>query len=435
MPADPATIAALRSRLASLGGAVALHPARRAEPPPPEERAADLGFIREGSVVRRRLEIDLQPFLACAGGCDPAQPAGLLRLARILGPGAPDPPWCGRRGTSIGVLDIETLGLRGSGVFAFLIGLARLRGSTLEMDQLLLLDPAEEAAQLQAVMAQIAEHRLWLTYNGRTFDIPMLAARATVNRLDPDALVPRLHCDLLAPTRRLFRDRLGACTLRQAESQLLGMVREDDVPGFEAPARYRAWLHGAPAEVMHGVIEHNQLDLCATAVLAARLCAHVGGRPVQPIHPADRYNLALHLQRGGRPEEAGELLQAAWQAGAEPWSRRAGHRLARLWARLEDRGDDAVEVWSELHRREPGDLRAARALAIALERRGDLAGALAVCDRVEALRSGLDARFWERWRGGGSDGAAEWSRRRLRLERRRARRRPVLPLGLAASGR
>src|SRR4029077_653668 len=114
------------------------------------------------------------------------------------------PSWSGE---GVGVLDIETIGLHGSGVIAFLVALGVQRGGVLEAEQYLLLDVDGEAAMLAAIATTMGAHRLWLTYNGRSFDIPVLAARCTINRLDPAGVHPRLHGDLLGPVRRLFRDR------------------------------------------------------------------------------------------------------------------------------------------------------------------------------------------------------------------------------------
>jgi uncharacterized protein YprB with RNaseH-like and TPR domain len=417
--------AALRDRLSALGGlvtAAALQPRPRREPPPEPpgtaERAAELGFepmaMASGGAWVRRISIDLAPFLERAGGVAPASPAGLVRLTHR----DPEPgPW---RDSDIRILDIETLGLRGSGVVAFLVGIGRPRGDHLDVDQLLLTDLGDEAALLDAV-ATLAGGRLLVTYNGRTFDVPVLVSRCIVNRRPADIVAPAVHCDLLAPVRRLFRDRLGACTLRQAELGLLGLDRGEDVPGFEAPARFRAWLRGAPASVLEGVVRHNEIDVCATAVLAARLVAHAAGALVAPVHPADRYNLGVHLENRGDAGAAIQHLRDSFGVAHPVWSHRAGHRLAR---RLRRDGDAAAAllVWAELRRRHPDDLLAARQVAIARERAGDLAGALAICDEALALLRLREQRRLQLLRHPGLDPELEaWRRREQRLRARQVR--------------
>ena len=425
--AAPGALATLRARLAAMGGLADLSrtldaPARprpRTGPgtaEPAADRARALGFMAEGRVLVRRVSVDLGPFLERAGAPGPASPADLVRLLYRLPADAPAGPFTE---SDAAVLDIETLGLRGSGVVPFLVGVGLPRGAALEIDQYLLADLDGEGAMLDALAVRLASRRILLSYNGRGFDVPVLQARCVLNRRPPEAVAPAIHCDLLAPVRRLFRDRLGACTLRQAELCLLGFDREPDVPGAEAPARFRAWLGGAPSAVLEGVVRHNQLDLCTTVVLGARLAAHVAGRRVEPAHPADRYRLGVHLDAVGMADAAEHHLAAAFQDGTSPWSRHAGHRLARRLQRSE-----RVAVLRELWRRHPDDLAAARGLAIALERAGDLSAALEVCGQAESV---LGA--WAAWRrrlamvaSPGPGQEEEWRRRNGRLRRRRARR-------------
>ncbi len=237
------------------------------------------------------------------------------------------------------MLDIESLGLHGSGVMAFLVGLGIQRAETLDCEQYLLVDPDGEAAMLAAIAARISAHRLWLTYNGRSFDIPVLAARCTINRLDPAGMEPRLHGDLLGPVRRLFRDRLGACTLRHAEMSLLNHHRAHDVPGFEAPARYRSWLRGAPAPVLAGVVEHNLQDIVSTVTVGARLAAHVGGERVRPAacrrrlppRPPPRASRCRRRRRGGAARHGRRRRRALGAPGRPP--PRAGAAASRCHER------------------------------------------------------------------------------------------------------
>jgi uncharacterized protein YprB with RNaseH-like and TPR domain len=412
-----ATITALRARIAAMGGSAVAPRTPRPVTSSANDRAGELGFEAEpataGEVFVRRLSVNLEPFLEAAGLATSPPVADLLAL---LGTPCAEtgPAWVS--GEGVGVLDIESLGLRGSGVMAFLVGLGVQRGDTLHTEQHLLVDPGSEAAMLSAVAATIGRHRLWLTYNGRTFDVPVLTARCTINRLDPSAVQPRLHGDVLGPVRRLFRDRLGACTLRHAEMSLLNHHRIDDIPGAEAPARYRAWLRGAPAAVLAGVVEHNLQDLVSTVVLAARLTAHVSGRRVDPAHHADSYHLARHLAHRGVADLAEAELRSTVAAGVDPWARQASHRLASA---LQRRGEmtEALAIWSRLHHSDPRDLRAARGYAIRLERCGRHQDALDVCLRVGRVRIEMGS-WWPRLRGVVPTAELEWERRERRLRHR-----------------
>ncbi|HEV7466449.1 MAG TPA: ribonuclease H-like domain-containing protein [Candidatus Dormibacteraeota bacterium] len=432
-----AAVAALRERLARLGGGVPTAPrprvARDAETVAERraEGARQGGFepqeVGGGIAWVRRVSVDLGPFLERAGASGPVTAAQLVRLT-LGDPGPHRPRW---DASSAAVLDLETLGLRGSGVLAFLAGIGVPRGDRLEVDQVLLVDPAAERSALLAALARLAGRRVLVSYNGRSFDVPALRSRLVVNRLDPAALEAGMHCDVLAPVRRLFRDRLGACTLGRAERDLLGLERHGEVPGSEAPARYQAWLRGAGWGVLEGVVVHNQLDLCATMVLAARVAAHLEGRLVAPVHPADRYRLAVHLERSGVAESVDEHLRATVAGARGPWDRQAAHALA---TRLRRRGGaaeaEAAEIWGRLWRSRPSDLRAARALAVSLERLQRHAEALAVAEGSLELCARLEGWRLAAVRGAPVGGwVADWERRCRRLRGRLVAQSP--PPGLA----
>ena len=404
-----ATVRLLRERIAALGGVpVGPRPVRKLPPAPSaEERVATLGFVAgpDGTFVLRQ-EVDLRRPLAVAGIGGAATATAVARMCGIDA----DP------GEELGVLDIECLGLRGSGVVAFLVGAAVQRGTTLAVEQYLLVDLAAEEALLRAVATAIRGVPAWLTYNGRTFDVPVLRARCVVARLEPESVEPALHADVLTVTRRLFRDRLGECTLQRAERSILRHERVDDIPGAEAPSRYRAWLNGAPASVFAGVVAHNLQDLVSTAVLAARRAAHVGGDTGAPAHPADGLHRARFLERRGGAGEALTELRRTLDAGVEPWARRAGHRLAQLLQRAGDH-EASLRVWRRLYEADARDLVAARGYAIRLERGGDPEAALGVVRRVWAVRDEVGP-WWPRMRGGGAAADDEWTRRERRLRKR-----------------
>src|SRR5205807_1517458 len=171
------------------------------------------------------------------------------------------------------------------------------------------------------------------------------------------------------------------------------------------------------------------LDLCSTMVVAARLVAHVAARLVEPVHPADRYRLAVHLERCGVQDGVDLHLRDAFAAARRPWDREAGHRLALRLRRHRCGLDEAIGIWSALLGRDPADLRTARALAIALERRGRHREALAVADEAGRRLAALPG--WRRDRLAGAPVAgweADWRRRCDRLRRRCAADVSRLPL-------
>lgn len=214
-------------------------------------RAAQLGFTAEpgtaGVVFVRRRAVAVAP-------AEPAEPTAP--------PGSPPAV----------ALDIEAVSVASGHLAAFLVGLGVLARGEVLLEQLLLAEPAEEVALLLAVAARIRGAEL-VTYNGRGFDMRVLASRCVANGLHPATIEPRRHDDLLGEARRRYRRSLRSCTLQEVEAAVLGLSRDHDVPGREGPARYRAWLRGAPAAVLAGVVAHNEQDVVSTACLAAHLAA------------------------------------------------------------------------------------------------------------------------------------------------------------------
>lgn len=169
--------------------------------------------------------------------------------------------------------DTETTGLAGGvGTRAFMIGAARWRDGVLELRQLYLTALAGEPAMLAAFAAWLPPTAVLVSYNGRSYDAPLLKGRFRLNRL-PCPLEGRGHCDLLYPTRRRYRGHWENCRLATIERQALGVVREDDLPGAEAPAAWLSYLRGVSARPLGRVLEHNAQDLRSLVLLLDHLSA------------------------------------------------------------------------------------------------------------------------------------------------------------------
>ncbi|WP_313928258.1 ribonuclease H-like domain-containing protein [Pseudoxanthomonas sp.] len=157
--------------------------------------------------------------------------------------------------------DTETTGLAGgTGTRAFMIGAADWREGGLRLRQLLLTTLSAETAMLAEFSRWLAPATVLLSYNGKSYDRPLLSTRFTLARL-PDPLRERGHFDLLHPVRRRYRGVWANCRLATAERQLLGVVREDDLPGSEAPAAWLDYLRGGGADKLRRVGQHNAQDL------------------------------------------------------------------------------------------------------------------------------------------------------------------------------
>lgn len=168
--------------------------------------------------------------------------------------------------------DTETTGLAGgTGTRAFMIGAADWHGDGLRVRQLLMTTMAAESAMLDAFSSWLEEKPTVLSsYNGRCYDSPLLKTRYRLARKG-DPITPLDHVDLLFPTRRRYRGTWGNCRLATIERELLRIVREDDLPGSEAPAAWLNYLRGGSARDLRRVCAHNHQDVVTLALLMVRL--------------------------------------------------------------------------------------------------------------------------------------------------------------------
>ncbi|WP_159016870.1 ribonuclease H-like domain-containing protein [Lysobacter profundi] len=179
--------------------------------------------------------------------------------------------------------DTETTGLSGgTGTRAFMIGAADwhhdpLQGDGLRIRQLLITTLAAEPAMLRTFASWLAPHTVLSSYNGRCYDAPLLKTRYRLARLG-DPIGGLDHVDLLFPTRRRYRGSWENCRLATIERELLRIVREDDLPGSEAPAAWLSYLRGGAARNLRRVAAHNHQDVVTLALLLLRLHA---------VHAAD----------------------------------------------------------------------------------------------------------------------------------------------------
>jgi hypothetical protein len=237
-------------------------------------------------------------------------------------------------------LDTETSGLAGgSGTSVFVLGLGRFRDDQLVVRQYLLTAFAGERCLLEAMAGWVDEAAALVSYNGKSFDVPLLATRHRMLGLR-DCLSRRRHVDLLHPTRRAFSTRWEDCRLARAEQRLLGFEREDDLSGAEAPQAWFDWLHHADPGRLPDVLRHNHWDLVSLAALMPAL-AEVHRRPDR--HGADRLALARHYRRIDGEARALSLLTED-RSTLEPAERL---ELADLYRRRGD-WDQACALWREL---------------------------------------------------------------------------------------
>ena len=287
-------------------------------------------------------------------------------------------------------LDTETTGLAGgTGTCAFLIGIGAPQGVQFVVRQYFLRDYPEEKAILVALAKTLEAYDGVITFNGKTFDIPLLETRYALARLKSP--FPRLvHLDLLHPARRLWKLRLENCELQNLEKNVLGIYREGDVDGSDIPAIYFDYLRTGDPKGLASVFYHNTLDIVTLAALSVELARAITDAGEQMLDsPLDLFSLSRILHRAGVAERGVSTCERALAAGLPtPVESHALQHLAAQYKRQGQR-ELAVEVWLELTRRETRfALEALEELAIHYEhRRRDPQTALEFTDAaLERLR-------------------------------------------------
>lgn len=251
-------------------------------------------------------------------------------------------------------IDLETTGLgTAAGTVPFLVGIGTWHEGRLAIRQLMLPDHADEAALLSALRASIAPDAWLVTYNGRSFDWPLLVSRFRLHRREPPAHAG--HLDLLPVARGLWKHRLGNARLATVE-QIAGVRRSDDLPGSLVPERYFSYLRDRRPEPLRAVLVHNRQDVISLGLLLGVMADQLGRRDHWPaLHPGDLAGLARAYRRQQRSEEALACFDAALRrdrprpvpAEALPVLRRMAADRARLLARL-GRREEAGAAWLRL---------------------------------------------------------------------------------------
>ena len=263
--------------------------------------------------------------------------------ASIVAGGAARPPFT--------CVDLETTGLSGgAGTHAFLIGCGRFdEGGGFVTRQYVMTRYADERPMLATVAAELTHTGALVSFNGKSFDAPVLETRYLFHRLEWAAGgLP--HLDVLHPARRFWGTATTSCSLVALEQQVLGAWRQGDVPGFEIPARYFQFVRSGDARPLVAVLEHNRLDLLSLAGLAARLLYLVGAGAKAARDAREALALGAVYGRAGldaRARDAYERAAAPGGASIAEISVAALRALAIL-SRRARRYHEAAACWHRL---------------------------------------------------------------------------------------
>lgn len=160
--------------------------------------------------------------------------------------------------------DTETTGLGGPGTYVFLVGLGYFEDDAFVVRQHFIRSPDEEPAMLQEIAATLPQWPTMTTFNGVSFDLPLLRSRMKANDITMD-LQDSLHCDLLYGARRLWQQQLPNCRLQTLEQHILDFERQGDVPSAQVPGMYFDYLETGDLASLDGVFHHNALDIISLA--------------------------------------------------------------------------------------------------------------------------------------------------------------------------
>src|SRR5580692_780533 len=237
---------------------------------------------------------------------EPARFTPDIRALQLLVPDAPeevaDPEqWI--------FLDTETTGLAGgSGTYAFLVGLAWWEGGGLEVEQLFMRDFSEECSLLSALAERLAERRVLITFNGKSFDWPLLETRYRMSRKIPPP-TPQAHLDFLHPARKLWRLRLGSVRLSELERHVLGWDRGADLLSDLIPRIYLDFIRGGSPERLIPILHHNQMDLRGLAALSSRILSLLSDAEAHGQDGLELFGVSRICEKRGENSRARKLYQ------------------------------------------------------------------------------------------------------------------------------
>lgn len=203
-------------------------------------------------------------------------------------------------------LDTETTGLAGgTGTMAFLVGLGRFTQNGFELTQFLMEDPTEEAALLLEISNYGQDAEGVVTFNGKSFDLPLLRSRYILNRL-PVPFTKCIHLDLLHLSRKIWRLRLPSRALKDLEQEILHIPRsEEEVPGWMIPEIYFNFLRTQDGTQLKNVAYHNAMDIISLAALFLHVSSVLEGESeLVDIDPVDLYSIGRIFESVGDLDQA-----------------------------------------------------------------------------------------------------------------------------------
>ncbi|MGI6706978.1 MAG: ribonuclease H-like domain-containing protein [Clostridia bacterium] len=280
-------------------------------------------------------------------------------------------------------IDTETTGLSGgTGTVAFLVGIGYFRNDQFHIHQLFMRDYSEEFFLLQKLGEIFREYELLISFNGKSFDIPLLDSRFIMHRLR-EYQKDFSHMDLLHLSRRIWKLRLDSCSLKSLEHHILHVERAKDIPSAEIPGRYFSFLESGDMALIEDVLIHNQYDILSLVFLLGEI-VHYYTNPMSGKYSQDLYSLGRIYEKAGQTGRAIECYQKADELGM---GGRAKSSLSLLYKKNRS-FKKAAQIWREMIEAGQGGTMPYFELAKYLEHHvRDFNGALEhTCKAIEYIR-------------------------------------------------
>ncbi len=289
-------------------------------------------------------------------------------------------------------LDVETTGLAGgTGTVAFLVGLGYMEEGTFCVDQCFMRDFDDEPGMLEYVCERLKPTEILLTYNGKSFDVPLLHARFIQNRLRAPLDRAR-HIDLLHAVRRIWKMRLADCSLGNVEREILGLTRHGDIPSEEIPEIWLEYVRTRDARKLDRVFYHHRMDIVSLVTLTAHLSRSIGLAQESGLeHGKDQLSLVRLLFRQRAYPQVVETGKRLLETQPEAPIRGACMELMGLALKRMGDWEEMEKVWKSVLITATDPLLAYHELAKLYEHRmRNLSDAESIC--VQALQY-LDTRI------------------------------------------
>jgi uncharacterized protein len=196
-------------------------------------------------------------------------------------------------------IDTETTGLSGgTGTIAFLVGVGYFTKDCFRLDQCIMRDFDDEEPMLQYLAELFDKHETLVSYNGKSFDLPLLRTRFIQNRI-PFREASLKHLDLVHAARRFWKRRLKDCSLGNVEREILSIHREGDVPSYLIPQLWFNYLEQQDARPLEGVIYHHEMDILSLVSLTAWMSQCLDAPPGQGFaHTEDKLSVVrIHYRQ------------------------------------------------------------------------------------------------------------------------------------------